>query len=67
MNLTVTDVEKFLLQFGLGHDEDISYSQFLAATLSGEQVTLADLRQLFSYLDTFETGVIDKAAILITF
>ena len=34
ISLNVRDVEEFLRKFGLNRDEDISYSQFLAATLT---------------------------------
>ena len=67
IDLTVADVEEFLQKFGLNRDEDISYSQFLAATLTHEQLTGANIRQLFNYLDIFETGFVNKDTLVITF
>ena len=68
MALTVADVEQFLQKFGLERDEDISYSQFLAATLTSEQLQNSDnIRQLFNYLDIFEAGKINKDSLVITF
>ena len=64
----MADVNDFLQKFGLERDEDISYSQFLAATLKPEQLSNPDnIRQLFNYLDIFETGRINKDTLVKTF
>ena len=67
ISLNVRDVEEFLRKFGLNRDEDISYSQFLAATLTHQQLTSTNIRQLFNYLAVFETGFINKDTLAITF
>jgi len=68
VQLTSADVEDLVSKFELGPDEDISYSQFLAATLTREQLERARiLKQLFSSLDTFEKGYINKDTIRLTF
>jgi len=67
VDLTITDVKKFLQKFGLNEDQDISYSQFLAATLTQKHLETDNIKQLFDYLDIFETGQINKDTLLKTF
>ena len=67
IGLTVADCKEFFSKFGLGPDEDISYSQFLAATLTKEQLTEDNIHQLFNYLNIFENGLISKDTLVKTF
>ena len=68
IDLAVADVEELFTQkLGLNADQDIPYSQFLAATLTQNHLKTASITQLFNYLDIYETKSINKDTLLKTF
>ena len=67
MQINEADVYRFIENIDIDNSGQISYSQFLCATLTPEHLTDEKVEALFYDIDSLRSGFITKQTLLKTF